>query len=865
MTDPLPLQRYPKPQTLSQADEVDFLHDAAVNSIIEYPSHANVVNDEATLSEYFNWETQGKVSSPESDLISGLLEESAIRLQSTCAVRQHKVSTLHKASEVPCSLSIIIYGPIDLSEDIGHYLGDVGVFLQDPLGCIRNVKYSNPQRLSTSNEEIYQMTFDFDNPKGPAHLEDFHTRKGAVEAFHSDDHLPETEQPGILKTTMRSHQRKALTFMLRRENGWSFQEPPDIWEEVWSVNGRRFRNTVTDVLESECPSPFHGGILADPPGLGKSLTMLSLVSSDLSSSEKNTGDSPDAEQDSTHVHTTLIVVPPALMSNWIQEIQKHFPPHSINVLQHHGQRRLSGASEASSYHIVLTTYHTLAADWKKDIGSTRLNNLAHWIRNGASQLAIAACSLQASSRWAVTGTPLQNRLTDVSTLLRFIRAYPYDQPSVFKTDIADMLKSGNKQIATKRLGILLDYVMLARPKTTIELPPRRDTICPLNLSRSEQLVYDKYRNNALQTVDVALESSSISSNVYFNVLQQINALRMICDLGIYHPTPGLKPRTESSHDHQRWDHEIAQDHFNNLSALGDIACRQCQASIEVLSDQMTPTAQNREVRAHFLRCNQLICSSCFKNVPSIMQKKGLCGHWPPCAIASISLNADAETGDLDVPALPALTQALPTKIAELLRQLNSHPPETKSLIYSYWTSTLDIIAQGLDRSGICHVRFDGRVSLKGRQDAINKLQKDPATQVMLLTVSCGGVGLNLTAASRAYLMEPHWNPTVEEQAFARIHRLGQEKEVTTVRFMVKDTIEEHVIKIQESKTAIADLVLATGDKSKTADNIARLKNPFLRSGRNGSPTTVNPFPTPGDILPMLYDQEEGSKFQKVNQ
>lgn len=307
----------------------------------------------------------------------------------------------------------------------------------------------------------------------------------------------------------------------------------------------------------------------------------------------------------------------------------------------------------------------------------RLTDIAHWIRNGASQLASAACSLQASSRWAVTGTPLQNRLTDVSTLLRFIRAYPYDQPRVFKIDIADMLKLGNEQIATKRLGILLGCVMLARPKTTIELPSRQDTICPLNLSQDERLIYDKYRDKALQIVEVALGSSSISSEIYFNVLQQINALRMICNLGVYHSSPSRKTSSEASKHDRRWSHEIAQDHFNNLSALGDITCRQCKANIEVLSDQMTPTTRNKEVQAHLSCCNQLICSSCFKNVPSAARKKSLCGHWPPCAIASISLNADVEMRSVDVSAMPELTQALPTKIAELLRQLSSLPAGTK--------------------------------------------------------------------------------------------------------------------------------------------------------------------------------------------
>lgn len=183
--------------------------------------HARILQDTATIlpdafpvlfhsSETFSFDmpgihVKGNVSSPESDIISGLLEESAIRLQSTCSVRPQGTHSLQNTIEVSCSLSIIIYGPISMAEDVGSFLGDVGVFLQDPFGCVRNVKYCNPQRLSTHEEADFQTTFECDSTTGPAHLEDFHSRKGVIEAFHSNDNLHETEQPEILKTTLRRY------------------------------------------------------------------------------------------------------------------------------------------------------------------------------------------------------------------------------------------------------------------------------------------------------------------------------------------------------------------------------------------------------------------------------------------------------------------------------------------------------------------------------------------------------------------------------------------------------------------------------------------------------------------------------------
>lgn len=119
-----------------------------------------------------------------------------------------------------------------------------------------------------------------------------------------------------------------------------------------------------------------------------------------------------------------------------------------------------------------------------------------------------------------------------------------------------------------------------------------------------------------------------------------------------------------------------------------------------------------------------------------------------------------------------------------------------------------MVERALDQVGIGSVRFDGRVSSRDREVALERFRDDPQARVMLITTSCGAVGcelspsrperllltptsrLDLTAASRAYLLEPQWNPTTEEQALARVHRMGQQRPVTTIRFIVKDSFEE---------------------------------------------------------------------------
>jgi hypothetical protein len=101
-----------------------------------------------------------------------------------------------------------------------------------------------------------------------------------------------------------------------------------------------------------------------------------------------------------------------------------------------------------------------------------------------------------------------------------------------------------------------------------------------------------------------------------------------------------------------------------------------------------------------------------------------------------------------------------------------------------------MIQVGLDEAGIRHVRVDGSMKTDQRHAALERFRKDPGVLVILLTISCGGVGLDLTLASRIHLVEPQWNPAAEKQAMARVYRMGQTKPVVAMRYIMRDSIEE---------------------------------------------------------------------------
>jgi len=129
----------------------------------------------------------------------------------------------------------------------------------------------------------------------------------------------------------------------------------------------------------------------------------------------------------------------------------------------------------------------------------------------------------------------------------------------------------------------------------------------------------------------------------------------------------------------------------------------------------------------------------------------------------------------------------------------------KSLVFSQWTTLLDFVEPMLSARGLRYVRLDG--STKDRGEVVDAFQEDTDVDVMLLSLRAGGTGLNLTAADHVFLLDPWWNPAVEDQAADRAHRIGQEKPVFVHRLVSLDTVEERILELQQAKRAIAEAAL----------------------------------------------------------
>jgi len=165
----------------------------------------------------------------------------------------------------------------------------------------------------------------------------------------------------------------------------------------------------------------------------------------------------------------------------------------------------------------------------------------------------------------------------------------------------------------------------------------------------------------------------------------------------------------------------------------------------------------------------------------------------------------------DSPAILNEEEKLPNhsiKLEELAREITENIGNHKALVFSQFLGMLALIKEKLTELGVKYEYFDGSTSAPDREKAIQAFQNDEETRVFLISLKAGGVGLNLTAADYVYIVDPWWNPAVEQQAIDRTHRIGQTKNIFAYRMICKDTIEDKIMQLQEKKRALAKELIA---------------------------------------------------------
>jgi superfamily II DNA or RNA helicase len=422
-----------------------------------------------------------------------------------------------------------------------------------------------------------------------------------------------------------------------------------------------------------------GGILADDMGLGKTLQALAVMAA----GEKS-----------------LVVCPTSVLPNWQSELGRFRP--GLRVSAYHG----SGRKLEPEADVVLTTYAILRLDAER-LAEKRWNLVvldeAQAIKNPDSQVARAAYNLQADLRLALTGTPVENRLDELWSLVHFTNRGLLGGRGEFDERFARPVAEGISGAAAELRRRIRPFV-LRRLKSEVapELPPRTEAVMRVALDEREREVYDAVRAATRADVMALLGEGG-------NVMKALEALLRLRQAAC-HPAllPGQEARTSSK-----------------VEGLVE--------ALETLADE---------------------------------------GH--------------------------------------------------KALVFSQWTSLLDLVEPRLQAAGLGFTRLDG--STRDRAEVVSRFQGEGGPPVMLISLKAGGVGLNLTAADHVFLCDPWWNPAVEAQAADRAHRIGQDRPVLVYRLVAIGTVEERILALQEQKRALFDAALgdAGAAASLTRDDLLAL-------------------------------------------
>ncbi len=441
-----------------------------------------------------------------------------------------------------------------------------------------------------------------------------------------------------------------------------------------------------------------GGCLADDMGLGKTIQALALLL-DVSTETVET-QQPVAEQFAqlslfdqpqtrsvTKRPTSLIVVPLSLVHNWTSEAARFAP--SLKVLAHIGNNRTRTIATFNHYDVVVTTYGLVRND-NELLSAYKFHYIildeSQAIKNSSSKSYAAVASLKARHRLVLTGTPVENSLTDLWSQMNFINPGLLGSFQRFKTEYVTRVENDPECQRAAQLRALVEPFILRRTKSEVasDLPPKTEQIRPCTMDNEQQSLYEREKSAMRNALITKINSDGVAKTSTL-VLQSLMRLRQIA----------------------------------------------CHPQLAGFSE---PSAKFDEV-----------------------------------------------------------TRVLETVLSE------NH----KVLMFSSFVKYLNIYEEYLCEKKIPYVMLTGETA--DREAVIRRFQTDERVRVFLISLKAGGVGINLTSADYVFILDPWWNPSAENQAVDRAHRIGQTKNVFVYKFVTAGTLEEKIIALQNKKSHLAGI------------------------------------------------------------
>ncbi|BFZ60574.1 hypothetical protein YB2330_001613 [Saitoella coloradoensis] len=651
-----------------------------------------------------------------------------------------------------------------------------------------------------------------------------------------------------------------------------------------------------------------GGILADDMGLGKTVQTLALIVANRSEDEA--------------CKTTLVVAPVALLRQWFDEIKEKTNCNPrLKVYLHHGNdRRHVHWREFARYDIVLTSYNLIGNEWKavqkyEDRVSELLEaaegatltedqmplrpkapffdgtwyrivlDEAQMVKNSNTNGSKGVCDLKAMYRWCLSGTPMQNSVDEMHSLIKFLRIKPYNQADRFRRDFSRPLKNGytsDKKAAMTKLQTLLKAIMLRRTKTStidgkpiLQLPPKTIEMVHPVFSEDELDFYKQLESKAQVQVSKYLKAGTVGKN-YSNILVLLLRLRQACD----HPYL-LGDRGSSMDELVEIDEEtaiklakslapdvverlLAEDTFECsvcmelpqealvIHPCGHFFCRECIVSICETQSAEAIAAGDEGRKGKCPTCRGVLDTKKLVSLNKVREIHGsTLGSESQAMDDLLGLKGDdddednwgsqAEESDgefddrkpkkskgkgkakaVEQPKQKSrknqhkewleeikkaghwYSSAKIDKCVEILNETRGNDYTEKSIVFSQFTSFLDLLEFELTKHGFDPIRYDGSMNAGQRTAAISEFKQSRERTIFLCSLKAGNVGLNLTQASQVIMLDPFWNPYVEDQAIDRAHRIGQTRPVKVHRLTIQGTVEERVLTLQDKKRTLIE-------------------------------------------------------------
>lgn len=503
-----------------------------------------------------------------------------------------------------------------------------------------------------------------------------------------------------------------------------------------------------------------------------------------------------------------------------------------------------GTNASTAPDIVITSYGVILSEYTQMASKSRTSDThglfslnwfriildeAHTIKNRQSKTARACYELSAEHRWVLTGTPIVNKLEDLFSLVRFLKVEPWNNFSFWRTFITVPFESGNFVKALDVVQTVLEPLVMRRTKdmktpsgeALVPLPPKHIQVVDVEMSETERQIYDFIFMRAKRTFQENVQAGTVM-RAFTTIFAQLLRLRQSC----CHPAL-VRAREVLADEEEAGE---AADAATGLADDMDLSSLLERFTADT-DDERDPNAFGAHVLKQIRDEASSDCPICCED-PMIEQTVTGCWHSackkclldyidhqtdrheaPRCFNCREPINKrdifevvrnDDDPGD-STPRISLQRVGVNSSSAKVvalmkhLRSLRKENPTMKSVVFSQFTSFMNLIEPALAKANMQFLRLDGSITQKARAAVLEEFRNSKKFTILLLSLKAGGVGLNLTSAKRVYMMDPWWSYAVEAQAIDRVHRMGQEDEVKVYRFIAKDSVEERMLRVQDRK------------------------------------------------------------------